>query len=230
MSVLWASAISLRGRSSARVEPRGRPCGARWRCAGLFGLRGGSGRRARRVVSPSARGSRRVPRGPRSALDGRGRPCAAPRRGAPGPARGSRRRVGRMPDAPAGVGCSRIRRRSKPAPSSAWILRSRDGENATMWSIATTPFGWVGAARGGGCLEMVVGSPSSSTPARSRSDQPTMPRADASARNRRRTSPSSQHPSEIVKPSFVQRSPSSAKSSSSIVGAGILRIEDRSIA
>jgi EmrB/QacA subfamily drug resistance transporter len=121
--------------------------------------------------------------------------------------------------APAGVGSSRTRRRSRPAACSAATLRSSRGEAATRWSIETTPLGCGGAGVGGGRSEILVGSPSSSALVASRSDQPTMPKPDPTKRIR--TPPIWQLSSSTSKPSAAQPAGSSATVSSSIVGAGI---------
>ena len=51
--------------------------------------------------------------------------------------------------APAGVGSSRMRRRSRPAAWSAATVRSSAGVIATTWSSAVTPLGCAGGAAGG---------------------------------------------------------------------------------
>ncbi len=53
----------------------------------------------------------------------------------------SPRRKNACRGAPPGVGSSRTRRRSMPAPWRTVVVRSRAGVMATTWSIATTPLG-----------------------------------------------------------------------------------------
>ena len=108
--------------------------------------------------------------------------------------------------APAGVGSSRIRRRSRPAASSAATVRPRSGVIATRWSIAVTPFGWAGASPGGGRSERVVASPSSSVDSILRSDQPANPPPPASAARRTRMSPMTQRSPSTANPSAFQGS------------------------
>src|ERR1700722_13140563 len=102
--------------------------------------------------------------------------------------------------APAGVGSSRTRRRSRPAACMAATLRSKAGETATTWSIASTPLGCSGAGSRCGPVEIVVGSPSSSPSGdnasleSSRNDQASTPEPDSDS-SRAPSSTSSTWPS-----------------------------------
>ena len=72
------------------------------------------------------------------------------------------------------------------------------------------PFGCASAGGDAGLCEALVGSPSRSVLARSRSDQPMMPRPDCEPAKRTRTPASWQQSSLTAKPSAAQRSGSSA--------------------
>src|ERR1044072_6056576 len=121
--------------------------------------------------------------------------------------------------APAGVGSSRMQRRSSPAPCSAATVRSSAGVIATTWSSAVTPLGCAGDSPGGGRSDRAVTSPSSSVPSVSRSDQPASPLPASGPASRIRTSPTTQVSPSTAKPSARQASGGSATVSSSTVGA-----------
>src|SRR4051794_18254053 len=130
----------------------------------------------------------------------------------------SPRRKNAWRGAPAGVGSSRMRRRSKPAASSVAIVRSRSGENATTWSIRSTPFGCGSAESRSGVLDRAVAKPSSASVPAPRNDQPAT-RFPACGSSRTRTVPMSQQSPSIRNPRSAHSSGESQTTSSSIVTA-----------
>ena len=119
--------------------------------------------------------------------------------------------------APAGVGSSRTRRRSRPAASSAPTVRSRSGVIATTWSRPATPLGCAGGSPGGGRSERVVARPSSSVASRSRSDHPTRPLPASLPARRIRVSPTTHTSPSTSNPHARQAAGASATVSSSRV-------------
>ena len=128
--------------------------------------------------APSGRDPPRAPPGPRNVPDGPGRPHAGSSRQAPGSARGSRRRGERTPDVAHPREWADRESGAGPDPRAEAHGRCDPGTVRPRRRGRSRQHRSGGRARDrvSGCSDTVVGSPSSSVAARSRSVQPRMPR------------------------------------------------------